>query len=130
MKTIAILMLGVSAFFGTIGIIYWFLAYEDAGFMMLMGTVLFGALPGSYYLWWCRHMKVGPEDNPEATIEEGAGVIGTFSSSSIWPFVLGMAAFLVALSAVFGFWLLAPALVLVVMAASGYTAETRRGGQH
>ena len=48
-------MLGVAAFFGVVGIIYWFWAYEQGGFMMLIGTTLLGFVPGSYYLWWSRH---------------------------------------------------------------------------
>ena len=86
-------------------------------------------VPGLYYFWWSRHMRPRPEDRPDATIEEGSGVIGTFPSSSIWPFVLGMGAFLIALAAVFGIWLLVPAFSLVFSAAIGYTAESRRGGQ-
>ncbi len=73
-------------------------------------------------------MKPRPEDRTDATMEEGAGVIGSFPGSSIWPFVLGMGLFLTALSAVFGLWLLAPGLSLVISAAVGATVESRRGG--
>ena len=34
------------------------------------------------------------EDREDASIEEGAGEINSFPGSSIWPFVLGMGAFL------------------------------------
>ena len=140
MKTEAKLLIGVGAFFSITDIVYWFWGYhylagndsigpEQSGTMMLIGTVLLGLVPGSYYFWWSRHMRPRPEDRPDATIEEGSGVIGAFPSSSIWPFVLGMGAFLIALAAVFGIWLLVPAFSLVFSAAIGYTAESRRGGQ-
>ena len=135
MRIEALLLLGIGAFFAIIGFFYWFIpvwtnrAPENSGTLMMVGSVLLGALPGSYYLWWSKHMKPRPEDLKEATIEDGAGVVGSFPGSSIWPFVLGMGAFLVALSAVFGFWFLILAGVLIVMAASGYTVESRRGGQ-
>jgi hypothetical protein len=140
MKTEAKLLIGVGAFFSITDIIYWFWGYhylagnnsagpEQSGTMMLIGTVLLVLVPGSYYLLWSRHMRPRPEDRGDATIEEGSGVIGTFPSSSIWPFVLGMGAFLIALAAVFGIWLLVPAFSLVFSAAIGYTAESRRGGQ-
>jgi hypothetical protein len=140
MKTEAKLLIGVGAFFSITDIVYWFWGYhflagnsstgpEQSGTVMLIGTVLLGMVPGSYYFWWSRHMRPRPEDREDATIEEGSGVIGAFPSSSIWPFVLGMGAFLIALAAVFGIWLLVPAFCLVFSAAIGYTAESRRGGQ-
>lgn len=128
MRIEGLLLLGVAVFFGIVGLVYWFTSYEEAGFLMLIGTVLLGLLPGSYYLWWSTRMKPRPEDRPDATISEGAGVIGSFPGSSIWPFVLGMGLFLTALSAVFGLWLLAPGLSLVISAAIGATVESRRGG--
>ena len=140
MKTEAKLLIGVGAFFSLTDIVYWFWGYhylagnnsvgpEQSGTVMLIGTVLLGLVPGSYYFWWSRHMRPRPEDRSDATIEEGSGVIGAFPSSSIWPFVLGMGAFLIGLAAVFGIWLLVPAFSLVFSAAIGYTAESRRGGQ-
>ncbi len=140
MKMEARLLIGVGAFFSVTDIVYWFWGYhylagnnsvgpEQSGTVMLIGTVLLGLVPGLYYFWWSRHMRPRPEDRSDATIEEGSGVIGTFPSSSIWPFVLGMGAFLIALASVFGIWLLVPAFSLVFSAAIGYTAESRRGGQ-
>jgi hypothetical protein len=124
----ALFLLGVAAFFGVVGVIYWFWAYEQGGTIMLVGTTALGFLPGSYYLWWSRRMKPRPEDRPDATMEDGAGVIGSFPGSSIWPFVLGMGLFLMVLSIVFGLWLIAPGIALVISAVVGVTAESRRGG--
>lgn len=128
MKVESLLLMGVAVFFALVGVIYWFWGYEQGGTMMLVGTTLLGFLPGTYYFWWSRRMKPRPEDRPDATLEEGAGVIGAFPDSSIWPFVLGMGLFLVVLSVVFGLWLLGPGLALVLSAAVGVTVESRRGG--
>lgn len=128
MRIEGLLLIGVAVFFLCIGLIYWFLAYEDSGFLMLIGTTLLGFLPGGYYLWWSRRMKPRPEDRSDATIEDGSGVIGSFPGSSIWPFVLGMGAFMVAMSAVFGWWFFPLAISLAISAATGYTVESRRGG--
>jgi len=124
----ALFLLGVAVFFGLVGIAYWFLAYEQGGTMMLVGTTLLGLVPGSYYLWWSQRMKPRPEDRTDATMADGAGVIGSFPSSSIWPFVLGMGLFLMVLSMVFGLWLIAPGATLVISAVIGVTVESRRGG--
>ncbi len=128
MRIEALFLLGVALFFSVTAIVYWFWGYEPSGTMMLIGTVLLGFVPGTYYYWWSRRMKPRPEDRSEASIGEGAGVVGSFPDSSVWPFVLGMGLFLVMLSAVFGLWFLAPGLALVVSAAVGVTVESRRGG--
>jgi len=128
MRIEALILIGVAVFFGIVGAVYWFWAYEPGGTAMLIGTTLLGLVPGAYYMWWSLRMRPRPEDRNEATIEEGAGVVGSFPGSSVWPFVLGMGLFLVVLSLVFGLWLAAPGFALVVSAAIGVTVESRRGG--
>ncbi|HZU81113.1 MAG TPA: cytochrome c oxidase subunit 4 [Acidimicrobiales bacterium] len=128
MKVESLLLMGVAVFFALVGVIYWFWGYEQGGTMMLAGTTLLGFLPGIYYFWWSRRMKPRPEDRPDATLEEGAGVIGAFPDSSIWPFVLGMGLFLIVLSIVFGLWLLCIGFPLVLTSLVGVTVESRRGG--
>jgi Cytochrome c oxidase subunit IV len=128
MKIEALVLLGVATFFGIVGVVYWFTSYEDGGTMMLVGTCLLGLLPGGYYFWWHRRIGYRPEDRDDATIEDGAGQIDTFPSSSIWPFVLGMGAFMLVLAFAFGIWFFFPALALILTALIGVTAESRRGG--
>jgi hypothetical protein len=118
----------LGCFFGLVGLVYWFWSYEDGGTMMLAGTAALGFLPGSYYFFWHRRMGARVEDREDASIEEGAGVINSFPGSSIWPFVLGMGAFLTVLALVFGFWLIFVGVPLILIAATGVTAESRRGG--
>jgi hypothetical protein len=128
MRIEALFLLGVGLFFGAVGTVYWFTAYEDGGTMMLVGTCLLGLLPGSYYFYWHRRMGNRPEDRPDATMEDGAGVVGSFPGSSIWPFVLGLGAFFTVLALVFGVWLLFVGASLVITALIGVTTESRRGG--
>ena len=128
MRVEAILLLFLGVFFGIVGLVYWFWSYEDAGTAMLVGTCLLGFLPGSYYLFWHRRMGHRVEDRDDASIAEGAGDINSFPSSSIWPFVMGMGAFLTLLSLVFGIWLILPGITLIITALVGVTAESRRGG--
>jgi hypothetical protein len=128
MKIEALFLLGVGSFFGMIGLIYWFTAYEDAGFLMLLGTTALGLVPGSYYYFWHRKMGDRPEDRPDAKIEDGAGVVSSFPSSSIWPFVFGIGAFVTILAFAFGVWLVLPGICVIISAVIGFTAESRRGG--
>lgn len=128
MRAEAYVLLFVGCFFGCVALAYWLLSYEDAGTMMLLGTFLLGCVPGGYYLWWSRRMPKRPSDDPRATLEDGAGVVGAFPSSSIWPFVLGLAATFTALALVFGVWTLGVGLFLAVSALVGVVYESRRGG--
>lgn len=128
MRVEALFLLFLGAFFGVVALIYWFWSYEDGGGMMLLGATLLGFVPGSYYFFWHRRMGNRVEDRSDATIEEGAGEISSFPSSSIWPFVMGMGAFLTVLAMVFGAWLLFMGVPLIVTALTGVTTESRRGG--
>jgi hypothetical protein len=130
MKMEARILLLLGVFFGAICVVYWVWSKEDAGGVMLLGGTLLGFLPGSYYWYWSRRMKPRPEDRDDATLEEGEGVIATFPGSSIFPFLLGMGAFLGVLGMVFGIWLAVPGVGLVIWALTGATAESRRGGEH
>jgi cytochrome c oxidase subunit IV len=142
MKIESLFLLFLGLFFGLVGLVYWFWSYEDGGGMMLLGTALLGFLPGSYYFFWHKRSQgkyvffwgkrpgagPRPEDRDDAEMEEGAGVIESFPGSSIWPFVLGMGAFLTVLSLVFGVWLIFLGVPLILTALTGVTAESRRGG--
>jgi hypothetical protein len=128
MRVEAIILLFLGVFFGIVGIVYWFWSYEDAGSVMLVGTSALGFLPGGYYFFWHRRMGKRVEDREDASIAEGAGEINSFPGSSIWPFVMGMGAFLTLLSLVFGIWLIFPGISLIITALVGVTAESRRGG--
>ncbi|MDE3064788.1 MAG: cytochrome c oxidase subunit 4, partial [Acidobacteriota bacterium] len=116
MRVEAKLLLGLGLFFGLMCAVYWNWSLENAGGVMMFAGMLLGFLPGGYYYWWSRRMKPRPEDDPQATQASGAGVVGAFPGTSIWPFTMGMGAFFCVLALVFGIWLLLPGLALVVWA--------------
>ena len=128
MKVEAYVLLFIGAFFGVVCAIYWFLSNETSGTFMLLGTMMLGFFPGGYYFWWARRMKPRPEDDPNATRADGAGVVAAFPSTSVWPFVLGLGAASVALALVFGFWTAPIGFVLAGTAVLGVIRESRRGG--
>jgi membrane glycosyltransferase len=128
-KVYALFLVGVGVFFSIVGAIYWFTSYEEAGFLMLIGSALLGFLPGSYYLWWSYNTKERLDDDPQAAIADGAGAVGSFPGSSIWPFILGLGVAFAGLTFVFGLWMAPIAAALIVSAAVGVTVESRRGGK-
>ena len=93
MRVEAIILVGVGFFFAITDVVYWVWGVsqktpEPGGTMILVGTIALGLIPGAYYMWWSRRMKPRPEDRNDATLQDGAGVIGSFPASSIWPFVM------------------------------------------
>ena len=52
MRIESLLLLFLGAFFGAIGLWYWFWGYDDGGGVMLLGATLLGFLPGFYYFFW------------------------------------------------------------------------------
>ncbi len=128
MKVESKVLLFIAIFFAAIAAIYWFTGYEDGGTIMLVASALLGLLPGSYYFWWSKRMTPRPEDDPDANQSDGAGVVGAFPTSSIWPFVLGLGAAMVGLALVFGFWTAIFGFSLAITAVIGVIFESRRGG--
>ena len=128
MKVEAKLLLSLGLFFGLMVTVYWFWGHENAGSVMMFAGMLLCFVPGSYYYWWSRRMKARPEDDPNATQTQGAGVIGSFPGTSIFPLTLGIGAFFVVMALVFGIWFLVPGLALAAWALLGATSEGRRGG--
>jgi hypothetical protein len=128
MRRESMVFLFIAAFFIVVDGVYWFTSHAYTGSVLLLLTIALGLLPGAYLFWWSRHMALRPEDRDDATPANSAGVVGSFPGSSIWPFVFGMGAAMIGVALVFGPWTAVPGVILVLSAAAGYVAESRRGG--
>jgi hypothetical protein len=122
--TAAKIFLGSAAFGATVGTLYWLVAREPAGTVLLAffaGAPLFVAV----YLWrGARGSRRPPEDRSDADPSAPDGsVVGTFIPESAWPVITGAASLLVAGGMVFGVWLLLPAAVLFALATIGFARE-------
>ncbi|MDQ6797557.1 MAG: cytochrome c oxidase subunit 4 [Actinomycetota bacterium] len=127
MKTEGSIFVGLGVFFGVITTIYWFTSYEDAGSTLLLTTIGLGAIPGAWLIWISRRHPPRLEDRYDASIEEGAGRIGSFPESSVWPLGFAGGLSLVALGLVFGIWLALPGLLVMLISMIGAILEGRRG---
>lgn len=127
MKTEGAIFVGISTFFLVIATIYWFLSYEYAGSVLLLTTVGLGVIPGSWLIWVSRRHPPRLEDRDDAEIAEGAGRIGSFPESSIWPLGFAGGLCLGALGLVFGWWMALPAILLIPISMAGAILEGRRG---
>jgi cytochrome c oxidase subunit IV len=118
-------LLGAGGFAVLVGIVYWFLSYEDAGFVLLTLMGLASALIGGYLLYR-GHALRRPEDDPDAEYSSDAGaVVGRFSSGSIWPLVMGIGTATALQGFIFGAWLVGFGLVIFAWAAIGLMLESR-----
>ena len=116
------LFAGAAAFFTVTGSIYWFVAYEHAGTVMLAACVLAFLMVGVWLLLQSRRHGLRPEDGdagPEGVAEE----IGYFPSSSVWPFLLSCGAVVLAVGFVFSYALVAAGAVLLGVSIVGYCLE-------
>jgi hypothetical protein len=105
MRTEGRVFLGVTAFFVVIGLVYWFTSYEDAGSVMLAASAGMGVIAGGAILLLSRGAPRRAEDDPDATVAEGAGAVDVFLTQSIWPFAVGLSGALAASGFAFGAWL-------------------------
>jgi hypothetical protein len=125
MKVESLFYLGITAFFILIGTIYWFTSYEDAGTTMLAASSLLGLLAGGYLLFQARKFPPRPEDRPDATLAEGAGPVDRFPASTVWPFVFGFGATVLATGFVFGVWVVLGGAIVLVFGVIGMIRQSR-----
>jgi hypothetical protein len=125
MKVESLFYLGITAFFIIIGTIYWFTSYEDAGTTMLAASSLLGLLAGGYLLFQARKFPPRPEDRPDATLAEGAGPVDRFPVSTVWPFVFGFGATVLATGFVFGVWVVLGGAIVLAFGVIGMIRQSR-----
>lgn len=117
------LFTGGGVLISLIAAVYWFLTYEEAGSVLL--ALSFAALlfVGAYLAVLSRRHGLRPEDVADPDPDAGLGEVGYFPSSSIWPFLGGCGAAVLAVGLVFGVWLSVSGLMLVGLATLGYATE-------
>ncbi len=112
------LFYGIGTFFTVMTVLYFLATHfvKDAGNLqgiewsgatgLVMATLLAFML-AAYLHITDNKSDIGPADWEQAEIEDGAGILGFFSASSIWPFVMTVAIALMAYGIAFWhLWLL------------------------
>lgn len=93
----------------------WLYGTEWIGAVALVLATAMSFMLGVYLDFTERRMDIVPEDWEEAEIEDGAGVLGFFSPSSIWPFAMSGAVFFLGLGiAFYQLWLIAFGAVFLI----------------
>ncbi|MBC3177915.1 cytochrome c oxidase subunit 4 [Corynebacterium lujinxingii] len=90
---------------------------EWIGAVGLVLAAVFSFMLGGYLNITEARQDVLPEDWEEAEIEDGAGVLGFFSPSSIWPFTMAAAICFLGLGIAFWqLWLIAFGAIMLIWA--------------
>lgn len=123
------IFVGGAVVIGLTAAVYWFVTSEYAGTTML--TLMAGAMVavGAWLALQARRLdRPLPQDRDDATVADGAGEVGFFPTSSIWPFVGAGGAVVLGVGLVFGVWLSLLGGILLVVTTVGYAAEAHSGG--
>jgi hypothetical protein len=105
-------------------VVYWVWSYEPIGTTALVLSAALCALIGGFFWFVSRRIDARPEDRKDAEIADGAGELGFFSPFSYWPFGVGLGAALMGLAlAFFYYWLIALALVVLLVTIGGLLFE-------
>ena len=115
MKSSSKIMFGLTTFLGLIAVVYIIAtvmvrddAYlQGAEWAGIVGLVLSAGLPamlGGYIHITEKRTDILPEDWEEAEVEDKAGVLGFFSASSIWPFLMSVAVLVLGLGVIYLHW--------------------------
>jgi len=112
----------------------WLASPEDNKHIEVIGTAAIGMLVFlsgfiAFYFGKAARNYTGPEDMPEANIEDGDAEMGFFAPWSWWPLALGIGSAICFTSLAVGWWLFAIGFPLAIIALIGFVFEHSRG-QH
>lgn len=118
---------GLAIFLLVVTPIYWFAAHEVVGLFVLGLAGLMAIMIFGYVMAVGRRIDARPEDDKQAEVVDGAGQLGFFPPTSIWPFFTALAAAVMCLGGPFGWWLTVLGIAIGIWAASGWAYQYYRG---
>ena len=123
------MFLAVAAFVAVAGALYWSLSYEDAGTTLLALTAGMALFVGAYLVLQARKHPDAAEHHvaAESGSRPNAGHAHEYlPEASIWPFWIGVGAFVALAGLVLGYWALVPGGIVTGGATLGYVRQSRR----
>jgi cytochrome c oxidase subunit IV len=126
-KTVERVFLFAGVFGVIVAAVYWLVAYEAAGTVLLTGMGIAALVMGGYSRLEARRSNTLPEDRADATHEESAGAsVGVFPIDSLWPLLIAGGAALTVAGLVYGLALFVPGVLLLGWALTRLALEDRR----
>ena len=97
---------------------------EWVGIVGMLLAMLLCIMLGGYLHFTDNRVDVTPEDWEEAETEDGAGILGFFSPSSIWPLCMTGSIAVLGLGIIFlYFWMIILGAVLLVTSVTGLSLQ-------
>jgi multisubunit Na+/H+ antiporter MnhG subunit len=119
------LFFALGAFLVVVATVYWFLAYENAGTVLLLGAAIMAVTVGAYLLVAARGTDPAPADRDDVEARDVAGTfVGSFPLSSAWPVVFAIGLLFVAMGLVYALILLPVGLITSMIAVIGLMRES------
>ncbi len=118
----------IAVFFLVVGVIYGFFTKmsEPIGVVALLLAGATCSIIAVYLAITSRKID-RPEDRADGEIAEGAGELGFFPASSIWPLWTAATMVLIVLGPVFGWWISLIGLGVGIWSLTGWVYEYYRG---
>jgi hypothetical protein len=124
-RTFAKVFLASGTFLLVTAVIYWFISYEPAGTILLLGTAAATYVMAAYAGLKMRRSSEPVEDRGDADPGAGAGdPVTSFAMDSPWPLVFGIGVAVLAGGLVFGLPLVVVGAILVVAGTVGLMRES------
>ena len=113
---------GIGLFIAVIAVIYWFSSYDYAG------TVMLGLASGlSFLSAGYLFVQDRSSTKPRAAVEGDLAVERQYlPHASLWPFGIGVGAFLAFNGLILGFAYAVPGAIVISVSIAGLVAQTRR----
>ncbi len=126
MKAERLIFATSALFFLVVAPVYWFLTKEITGAVVLVLTFAFSTMLAVYFNIQVSKIDPRPEDRKDGEIIEGAGEVGFFPSSSIWPFWCALTITIMCLGPVFGWWITLLGAGMGIWAVTGWCYQYYR----
>ncbi|MEY4418121.1 MAG: hypothetical protein RIQ88_559 [Actinomycetota bacterium] len=122
----------LAVFFVLSAAVYGYWTYQTYGQIEIIGFAAISMLVFcvsfiAFYLGKSARNFTGPEDLPEANIEDGEAEVGFYAPWSWWPLVLGIAGAVCFTSLAVGWWLFFIGFPLALVGLIGFVFEHSRG---
>lgn len=111
--------LGIGTVVAVMAVIYLTTAYESAGSVMLILAAALSFVCGGYLLF---HLRRSDAPQPELEDRDHAPYL---PHASIWPFWIGVAAFLITNGLILGTWFIVPGALLLLIGMVGFVSQSR-----